>query len=237
MGFHAIPGSMIASMEPMRVLIADDEALIRHALRIFVTSGDVAVVGEARNGQEAVSIAIELEPDVVLMDLQMPKMSGTEAIRRITSVVSRTRVLAVTTFSTERHVVPALRAGASGYILKDTEPEEIVRAIREVHAGRSVVSPRITRELIRSLRIDAHGAFVQMGEVEPLTPRELSIVELIARGRSNAEIARQLHLAEPTIKANLGRVMVKWSVRDRVQVLIYAITRNVIDLDRLNIDS
>ncbi|MEJ1092760.1 response regulator transcription factor [Microbacterium istanbulense] len=219
------------------MLIADDEALVRHALRIFVnTGGDMTVVGEAVDGEEAISATERLLPDVVLMDLQMPRVSGIEATRRITTARSDVRVLAVTTFSTERHVVPALRAGASGYLVKDTDPDDILEAIREVHAGRSVISPRVTRDLILSLRADPEKASSAAPTREPLTPRELSIVKAIAQGRSNAEIARELHLAEPTVKANLGRVMSKWGVRDRVQVLIYAITKSVIDVEALNLD-
>lgn len=222
-------------MQAIRVLIADDEKLVRHALRIFVdTSGDMEVVGEATDGDEAVALAAQLLPDVVLMDLQMPRVSGIEATRRIMRVTSEVRVLAVTTFSTERHVVPALRAGASGYLVKDTDPDDILNAIREVAAGRSAMSPRLTRDLILSLRDNPAEESVTVARPEPLTPRELSIVKAIAHGRSNAEIARELHLAEPTVKANLGRVMSKWGVRDRVQVLIYAITNNLVELESLD---
>ncbi|SDO92485.1 two component transcriptional regulator, LuxR family [Microbacterium testaceum StLB037] len=222
-------------MQAIRVLIADDEKLVRHALRIFVdTSGDMEVVGEATDGDEAVALAAQLLPDVVLMDLQMPRVSGIEATRRIMRVTSEVRVLAVTTFSTERHVVPALRAGASGYLVKDTDPDDILNAIREVAAGRSAMSPRLTRDLILSLRDNPAEESVTVARPEPLTPRELSIVKAIAHGRSNAEIARELHLAEPTVKANLGRVMSKWGVRDRVQVLIYAITNNLVELGSLD---
>ncbi len=223
-------------MELIRVLVADDEALVRHALRIFVNaSDDMTVVGEARDGDEAVAATQRLLPDVVLMDLQMPKTSGIAATRRITSEFPAVRVLAVTTLSTERHVVPALRAGASGYLVKDTSPDDILDAIREVCAGRFVISPRLTRDLIIALR--SHPADIRGATpvAAPLTTRELSIVRAIARGSSNAEIAAELHLAEPTVKANLGRVMSKWGVRDRVQVLIYAITRHIIDVESLDL--
>lgn len=226
---------MIA-MEPIRVLIADDEALVRHALRIFVdTGGDTTVVGEASDGDEALALAGRLRPDVVLMDLQMPRVSGIEATRLITAAFPDVRVLAVTTFSTERHVIPALRAGASGYLVKDTDPDDILDAIREVAAGRSAMSPRLTRELILSLQNETEQTHGASPAPEALTPRELSVVRAIAQGRSNAEIARELHLAEPTVKANLGRVMTKWGVRDRVQVLIYAITKHVIEVDSLDL--
>lgn len=217
------------------MLIADDEALVRHALRVFIDSAEgLTVVGEASDGHQAATLVEELLPDVVLMDLHMPRVSGIEATRRIAKNCPAVRVLAVTTFTTERHVVPALRAGASGYLVKDTDPDDIVRAVREVHAGRSVISPRITRELILNVR-DHPGVDEGGMDVAPLTARELMIVKSLARGRSNAEIARDLHLAEPTVKAHLGRVMTKWAVRDRVQVLIYAITRHIIDIHSLDL--
>lgn len=220
------------------MLIADDEALVRHALRIFVSAGeDMTVVGEAVDGEDAVAQAWRLVPDVVLMDLRMPRVSGIEATQRITSKLAKVRVLAVTTLSTERHVVSALRAGASGYLVKDTAPVDILKAIREVRAGRSVVSPCIAHDLDLSLCSYPMPRTRATREVDPLTPRELSIVRLIARGCSNAEIARELHLAEPTVKANLGRVMVKWGVRDRVQALVYAIANDIVEVDALNLDS
>lgn len=217
------------------MLIADDDALVRHALRIFVNSGaDMVVVGEAVDGEEAVSQAERLLPDVVLMDLQMPHLSGIEATERITSGLPGVRVLVVTTFSTERHVVPALRAGAVGYLVKDTEPDDILEAVRDARAGRCVISPRVTRDLIMSVQSEPVRLKRAAPDAEPLTPRELSIVQQIAQGRSNAEIARKLHLAEPTVKANLGRVIAKWGVRDRVQVLIYAIANEVVEVGALS---
>lgn len=219
-------------MDVVRVLIADDEALVRHALRIFVNSAEhTTVVGEATNGAEAVERCRDLEPDVVLMDIQMPTMNGIEATAAIVEDQPCIRVIAVTTFSSERHVVAALRAGASGYLVKDTTPDMLVESIIDVHEGKSILSPQITRELIIAVRdgMNASSATVTTGPAA-LTERELSIVRLLAKGRSNAEIARDLHLSEATVKANFGRIMNKWSVRDRVQVLIHAVRTDLVTL-------
>lgn len=191
----------------------------------------MSVIGEAADGLEAVTFATDQRPDVVLMDIQMPRMNGVDATRRIIEASPDARILAITTFSSQQHVVSALRAGASGYLVKDTEPHDIVDAIRAVHEGESVISPQITRELIMSLRqTPGHELSAQPNDAAGLSDRELSIVRLIAQGMSNAEIAKYLFLSEPTIKSNLGRIMTKWGVRDRVQVLIRAVTTGLVDL-------
>ncbi len=214
------------------MLIADDEALVRHALRVFVDRGaDMEVVGEASDGIEAVDAVASLGPDVVLMDLQMPRMGGIDAIRQIASDHPDVRVIAVTTFSSERHVSPALRAGASGYLVKDTEPTAILAAIRDVHRGQSIISPQVWEKLAESLRSDPESGSRSGPVPEPLTERELSIVRHLAQGKSNAEIAQDLFLAEPTVKSNLARAMQKWGTRDRVQTLIYAVSNNIVELD------
>lgn len=214
------------------MLVADDEALIRHALRVFIESSEaLEVVGEAVNGAEAVELAATLVPDVVLMDLQMPVMDGPTATALIVGRVPLARVLAVTTFSSRRHVVAALRAGASGYIVKDSRPDEVIAAVHDVHAGRSALSPQVARQLIDTVRgATAQEGLLMLSVTEHLTPRELSIVELLAQGMSNAEIGRALHVSEATVKANLGRVMTKWSVRDRVQVLVHAVRAGLVSL-------
>ncbi|MFV0375209.1 response regulator [Microbacterium sp.] len=208
---------------PIRVLIADDEALMRRALVMFVGAAeDLEVVGEASDGAVALRQVAALRPDVVLMDMQMPNLDGVEATEKIVTAFPDTRVVAITTFSSERYVIPALRAGASGYLVKDAEPEQIVEAVREVHSGACVISPQVTRGLVDSVR-EARDAQPQpLSDGEALSERELDVVVALGRGRSNAEIAQDLHLSEATVKTHLGKVMTKWAVRDRVQVVIKA---------------
>ncbi|HCS61464.1 MAG TPA: DNA-binding response regulator [Microbacterium sp.] len=218
-------------MSSIRVLIADDEALVRHALRAYVSANDrLSVVGEASNGIEAVELSRELQPDIVVMDLRMPVMNGIEATRAITSELPGTTVIAVTTFSTERYVIAALQAGAAGYVVKDTPPEGIIEAIIDVHEGRSVLSAQVTGELINAVRAGGTELSRVGHAVEALTERELSIVEFLAQGMSNAEIANELHLSQATIKTQLSRIFGKWGVRDRVQVLIHAVKANLVQL-------
>ncbi|HXH36197.1 MAG TPA: response regulator transcription factor [Plantibacter sp.] len=222
-------------MNEIRVLVADDEALVRNALRLFVDNAEgLVVVGEAADGEEAVSLALAYSPDVVLMDIQMPHVNGIEATARLSTAVPSARVLAVTTFSSEKHIVSALQAGASGYLIKDTAPDALVQAIRDVHDGKSVLSPTISRELVLAVRntadrIDRLTEHLSR-ETMALTPREYSVVQLLAQGLSNNEIANRLVLSEATVKSNLGRVIQKWGVRDRVQVLIHAAREGIVSL-------
>lgn len=214
-------------MTPIRVLVADDEALVRHALRVFIGDDDrTTVVGEASDGHEAVAMCHEASPDVVVIDIQMPGMNGIEATATITAHFPRVRVLALTTFSSEAHVVAALRSGASGYLVKDTVPDELITAIVCIYEGGSVLSPQISRSLIDAVRDSTELSAAQ--SIPKLTDRELSIVQLLARGMSNVEIAEALHLSEATIKANFTRIILKWNVRDRVQVLIRAAQANLV---------
>lgn len=218
-------------MNLIRVVIADDEELMRHALRIFVDSGErTTVVGEAATGHDAIVLCRELRPDVVLMDMQMPGVNGFQATSEISMICREAKVLAVTTFSAEGYVAAALRAGAAGYLVKDTSPEMLVRSIIDVHEGRAPLSPQIARSLILSVRHHEGTAPGGIPPEEELTPREKSIVKLLAKGMSNAEIATALHLSEATVKANFGRLMTKWDVRDRVQVLIRAAKAGLVSL-------
>ncbi|MGO2663709.1 response regulator [Mycetocola reblochoni] len=217
------------------MLIADDEALVRNALRLFVdNAAGMSVVAEATTGAEAVSRARAVQPDVILMDIQMPTVDGIDATAQLVATLPGARVLAVTTFASEKYIVAALRAGASGYLIKDTAPDALVQAIRDIHEGRAVLSPDISRELVHTVRqpndrIDRLTEHLSR-DATTLTPREYSVVRLLAEGLSNSEIAERLVISEATVKSNLGRVIQKWGVRDRVQVLIFAAREGIVSL-------
>lgn len=216
----------------IRVLIVDDEALIRHALRhVIIEAHDIDVMGEAPDGQIALAKARALRPDVILMDIRMPVMDGIEATRAITQEMPGTRVVTVTTFSDVRHVVPSLRAGASGYLLKDSEPDEFIATIRSVHAGEHVLAPRIHRALVEMARDgDDPEPLSPRHHVQALSPREADIARLICDGLTNREIARRLELSETTVKTYLRRAMDKWEVHDRTQVVITAVRSGLVRL-------
>ncbi|MFI6389515.1 response regulator [Nonomuraea sp. NPDC050547] len=203
----------------IRVLVADDQALLRGSFRLLVDSEpDLEVVGEAATGLEAVTLAAVVRPDVVLMDVRMPEMDGIEATRRLGG--GGARVLIVTMFDLDAYVYAALRAGASGFLLKDTPPAALLSAIRVVAAGEALLSPTITRRLIEEFtRTPAAPTF---GGLDGLTEREREVLTLIARGLSNHEIAGYLHLSLATIKTHIGRLLTKLDARDRAQLVIAA---------------
>jgi DNA-binding NarL/FixJ family response regulator len=202
-----------------RVLVADDHALVRSGIRGLLEAADLAVVGEAGNGQEAVTAVRELAPDVVLMDIRMPGMDGIEATGVITALPRAPRVLVLTTFDLDEYVYRALEAGASGFLLKDAPPERLVDAVRTVAAGEALLAPEVTRRLIeRYLATPPPNA----QPPADLTPREQEIWTLIARGRSNLEIGQELYLSEATVKAHVTRLLAKLGVRDRVQAVVAA---------------
>jgi DNA-binding NarL/FixJ family response regulator len=208
----------------IRVLIADDQALVRSGFRMILEArDDLEVVGEAENGLQALELAQTLEPDVVLMDVRMPAMDGVEATRRLLEAGSSARVIILTTFDLDEYVFEALRAGASGFLLKDVQPAQLVEAIRVVASGEALLAPSITRRLL-----DRFAASLEASErrtppkLDALTPRELEILRLIAGGLSNAEIAAQLVLSETTVKTHVSSVLRKLKLRDRVQAVVLA---------------
>ena len=204
----------------IRVLIADDQALVRAGFAALVDASDgMTVVGEAGDGAQAVQLATQLRPDVVLMDVRMPVEDGLSATRRITAALPEVRVVVLTTFSLDEYVFDALRAGASGFLLKDTEPAELVRAVRVVHDGDALLSPSITRRLVEEYAARAKDPAVSL---DALTEREREVVALVGTGLSNEEVAARLFLSPLTAKTHVSRAMGKLGVRDRAQLVVLA---------------
>jgi DNA-binding NarL/FixJ family response regulator len=206
------------------VLIADDQALVRVGLRkILEAEPETSVVGEAADGEDAVAEARRLRPDVVLMDIRMPVLDGIEATRRIVGAQPGTRVLMLTTFGLDTYVYEALRAGASGFMLKDVPPEEIVAAVRIVASGEALLAPAVTRAVIEEFARQTPVAQPPIpAALAELTPREQEVLDLLARGLSNPEICRRLVISEATAKTHVARILQKLHLRDRVQAVIYA---------------
>ncbi|AFU02249.1 response regulator [Nocardia brasiliensis] len=214
---------------PIRVLIADDEALVRAGFRVLVESApDLSVLGEAGNGGEAVRLARQLRPDVVLMDIRMPIMDGLEAMRHLAADADGPRVLIVTTFDQDEHVFQALRSGASGFLLKDSPPEQLLHAIRVVAAGDALLTPSITRRMISAFARRPAALTALPDGPAALTGREREVLEHVAAGRSNAEIAATLHLSVATVKTHVGRLLAKLSVRDRAQLVVLAYESGIV---------
>ena len=216
----------MAAAGMIRVLLADDQALIRMGFRMVLDAeADIEVVGEAADGAAAITQAKALNPDVVLMDIRMPGVNGIEATAEITRTLD-TKVLILTTFDLDEYAFGGLRAGASGFLLKDTRPAELIEAIRTVASGEAVVSPRITRRMLEMFAGQLPSGTATSGQVDPriasLTPRETEILCLVARGMSNAEIAAELVVSATTVKTNVGSVLAKLGVRDRVQAVVVA---------------
>ena len=207
----------------IRVLIADDQVLVRSGFRrILEEEADIEVVGEAGTGEEAVDLTIELEPDVVLMDIRMPRMDGIEATSRLVTSedAPNTNVLMLTTFDLEEYVYDALRAGANGFLLKDAPPEELAAAVRIIARGDAVISPNITKRLIRELA--RRPRRVDPTRFEGLTGREREVLCLMAQGSTNAEIAERLFISEATVKTHVSHVLAKLNIRDRAQAIVLA---------------
>jgi DNA-binding NarL/FixJ family response regulator len=205
----------------IRVLVADDQSMVRAGFRMLLSrEPDIEVVAEASNGVEAVEKAARYHPTVVLMDIRMPELDGLEATRRILGADQSARILILTTFDLDEYVYEALRAGASGFVLKDDPPEQLLTAIRTVAEGEALLSPGITKRVIKQFTRISHPAPPR--ELEELTERELEVLRLIARGLSNAEIGRELYISDTTVKTHITHILQKLNLRDRVQAVVLA---------------
>jgi DNA-binding NarL/FixJ family response regulator len=214
----------------IRIALVDDQVMVRAGFRMILeTEGDFTVVGEAGDGREAVDLVARSSPDVVLMDVRMPHLDGIEATARIVAAGSAAKVLMLTTFDLDDYVYAALRAGASGFLLKDAPAEQLVNAVRVIAAGDALLAPSVTRRLIDevSKRPAADGR-ARLPGLDDLTDREMEVLKLMARGLSNGEIAQQLFLGEATVKTHVGRVLTKLDVRDRVQAVVAAYENGVV---------
>jgi DNA-binding NarL/FixJ family response regulator len=212
----------------IRVLVADDQSMVRAGFRMLLSGeDDIEVVAEASNGLEAVDKAARFHPTVVLMDIRMPQLDGLEATRRILARDSNARILILTTFDLDEYVYEALRSGASGFVLKDDPPEQLIAAVRVVADGEALLSPAITKRVIKQFaRIPRPEPPRQLDE---LTERELDVFRLIARGLSNAEIARELYISDTTVKTHITHILLKLNLRDRVQAVVLAYETGLFD--------
>lgn len=220
-----------AVAEHIRVLLVDDQELIRYGLRLVLEAQpDIEVVAEAADGGEALRTARRLRPDVVLMDVRMPGMDGIEATAQISAALPQVRVLVLTTYDLDEYAFGALQAGAAGFLLKNTRPEELVAAVRTVRTGDAVVSPRVTAKLIEVAvpHLPGRDHAAVEDELSSLSPREQEVFVLVGRGLTNQEIAQALHLSESTVKAHFGRILVKLDLAGRVQAVIRAYELGVV---------
>ncbi len=214
---------------PIRVLLADDHAIVRKGVRaLLVTEPDIQVVGEACDGAEAITQAEALRPDVILMDLVMPKIDGIDATRQITAKLPSTRILVLTSFAADEKVFPAIKAGALGYLLKDSGPEELVGAIRQVYRGEPSLESSIARKLLLEL---THPPKKQPLTPDPLTERELEVLRLVAQGCSNKEIAVKLSVSELTIRSHVSNILSKLHLASRTQAALYALQKGLSSLE------
>jgi DNA-binding NarL/FixJ family response regulator len=212
-----------ARSHPLRVAIADDQALVRAGFRLILEAqDDIQVVAEAGDGEEALAVVRRERPDVVLMDVRMPRLDGLEATRRIAADGLACRVLMLTTFDLDEYVYAALQAGASGFLLKDVSPEGLVQAVRSVAAGDTLLAPAIPRRLVERFARPAPPAAAPTPELASLTAREREVLILLARGLSNTELAEELVVSEATVKTHVARILAKLGLRDRVQAVVLA---------------
>jgi NarL family two-component system response regulator LiaR len=221
------PAVRSVGRNPIRVLIADDHAIVRKGIQaLLATEPSIEVVGEAREGREAIVKAMDLQPDVILMDLVMPLVDGLEATRRIMDCQPEVRILVLTSFAGDDKVFPAIKAGALGFLLKDSEPEDLVQAIQQVYLGRSSLHPAIARRLLKQItdpRERDHGA-------DSLTARETQVLRLVAQGQSNREIANALSISEATVRTHVSNILAKLNLDSRTQAALYALREGVASL-------
>ena len=223
---------MMADIEKIKVLIVDDHRVVRQGLRTFLDlNDDIQVVGEAGDGQEAVDLAAQLKPDIVLMDLVMPRLDGIAATSRIKALGQGTKVIALTSFTEDDKVFPAIQAGASSYLLKDVSPDALVDAIRAAHRGEARLHPEVMRKLMEQVATQPAGS--KAAEGPQLTEREGDVIRLVVQGRSNREIAETLVISEKTAKAHISNILGKLGLDDRTQMAVYAIKNGLVDRDLL----
>jgi len=207
----------------IRLLLCDDQALVRSGFRMILDAReDLEVVGEAEDGSQVIELARRIDPDVILMDVRMPNVDGVEATRRLVTGGSRARILILTTFDLDEYVYEAIRAGASGFLLKDVEPPQLVEAVRVVAAGEALLAPSVTRRLLDQFAHALPGEERPPPQLASLTERELEVLKLLAGGLSNAELAARLFLSETTVKSHISSVLRKLDLRDRVQAVVLA---------------
>jgi two-component system, NarL family, response regulator LiaR len=213
---------------PIRVLIVDDHEIVRKGIRaLLATKRDIQVIGEARDGAEAVTQAQTLHPDVILMDLMMPKVNGIQATREITAGQTGARVLVLTSFAADEQVFPAIKAGALGYLLKDSGPQELVQAIRQVFRGESSLDPSVARKVLNEISTPTQKPLTP----DPLTARELEILRLVAQGKSNKEIAGNLVIAEETVHTHVSNILNKLQLASRTQAALYALKEGIASVE------
>jgi len=213
---------------PIRLMIVDDHTIVRKGIKaLLAETSDIQVVGEAGDGLEAVKLSRELEPDVILMDLLMPKMDGIEATRQITAAQPQVRLLVLTSFVGDDKVFPAIKAGASGYLLKDSDPSELIRSIHKVYQGEPSLHPIIARKMMKEILEPT----TQKPTPEPLTTRELEVLQLVAKGLMNEEIAAQFVISEVTVRTHISHLLAKLHLANRVQATLYALREGIATMD------
>jgi NarL family two-component system response regulator LiaR len=216
--------------EKIRVLIVDDHEMVRQGIKTFLnTEKSIEVVGEAENGQVAVAMTEHLKPDVILMDLLMPEMDGIHAIREIRSLHSEAQILVLTSFSSDDKIFPAIKAGALGYLLKDTDPDELANAIRQAAEGHATLNPAVASRLVRQFMSDTEPAT----PIEPLTEREIEVLELIAQGLTNDQIGKKLFISDATVRTHVSHILGKLGLANRTQAALWALCRGILTLDEI----